>query len=606
MRLHTIDITNVPPVHQFSVTDLADVIVVAGPNGVGKTRLVQAVVDAFRSPGSYPNIRLVVQATTPQERVEWGREQVDTVVPQEAQALAGTIQRNRKRTHWESSVFQFESDRANPQYHAYQFSWDASDPWEELIGWDWGLNSMRNRYQDTISSLFRKVHSQRDAVARRGLELIRSGGGHLSPDEFPDPIAPFKRAFRQLLAPKELLDPEPRDQTIYFQFEGSRFPLNALSSGEREVVNIAFDFLLRDPSDSIIVFDEPELHLHPELSYKLLHTLRSAGVRNQFVFITHSPDIITASLEHSVVFVSPPKGGQNQAVVVREDDATNEALHLIGQSIGIVSLGKRIVLIEGARTSLDKQTYGAILKDRYPNLVLVPSGGKGLIQSFHAVVSNVLSQALWGVDFFMLCDRDSLPIGGSAADYEARAGGRLRMLDRYHLENYFLEEEVLAQVFKDLEPAGSWLRDPLAIRARLEQIATTMVPYAVALTVSSHFRERYGNVDLIVKGCHGKNADELSSMILQRAHDEASRFGSTLLEPEVEGAVRATFTDLQASVSDGTWKARIPGKVILEQFAGVANLQSNRLKLRYLAEAERHATHPFQHVIDIFADFSQM
>lgn len=38
--------------------------------------------------------------------------------------------------------------------------------------------------------------------------------------------------------------------------------------------------------------------------------------------------------------------------------AANRALRLLGQSIGIVALGKRIVLIEGADSSLDKQTYG--------------------------------------------------------------------------------------------------------------------------------------------------------------------------------------------------------------------------------------------------------
>lgn len=43
-------------------------------------------------------------------------------------------------------------------------------------------------------------------------------------------------------------------------------------------MNVVFDFLLRNPSDCIVLFDEPELHLHPELSYKLLQTLRTAGV----------------------------------------------------------------------------------------------------------------------------------------------------------------------------------------------------------------------------------------------------------------------------------------------------------------------------------------
>lgn len=605
MRLHAVDMTNTPPVKRFSVDNFADVIVLAGPNGVGKTRLVQAIISAFRSPGGYPNIRLVVQATSEAERREWARPELDTAKPDEAQLLARTIQRSHRRTHWESSVFQIESDRGNLQYHPFAFSWDAIDPWDEMVGWDHSLSGLRNRYQDTLNALFRKVHALDSAIARRGRELIRAGGGSIDPSDFPDPIAPFKEAFRQLLAPKELMDPDPRDQNLYFEYQGSRFPLTALSSGEREVVNIAFDFLMRDPSDSLVVFDEPELHLHPELSYRLLHTLRNSGVRNQFIFVTHSPDIITASLEHSVVFVSPPRPDDgNQAVLVREDDETNEALKLIGQSIGIVSLGKRIVLIEGSHTSLDKQSYGAILKNRFPSLVLVPSGGRGLIHSFNAVVEGVLSKALWGVDFFMLCDRDALPISAAATNIESKAGNRLRVLKRYHLENYFLDETVLARLFADWVAEGSWLRDGSALGAKLANIAESMIPYATALTIAARYREEFGNLDLRVKKCEGKSADELAGLVLARATTETTRFESSIEAHELERNVHETYRVLSESITDGSWKSVIPGRPVFEQFASAAGIQSGRLKIRYLAEAEKSSTHPFQEVLDIFTAFA--
>jgi hypothetical protein len=209
------------------------------------------------------------------------------------------------------------------------------------------------------------------------------------------------------LAPKVFLDPDPKNQQLSYSIDGTTFPISSLSSGEREVVNIVFDFLLRSPSDCIVVFDEPEIHLHPELSYKLLQTLRILGKNNQFIFCTHSAEIITASLDNTVVFVSPPRpDGSNQGIKVSEDDDTNQALKLLGQSIGIVALGKKLVLIEGAHSSLDKQTYGAILRDRFPSLVLVPAGGRSVVTSFSVLQREVLDKTVWGVEFFMLCDRD--------------------------------------------------------------------------------------------------------------------------------------------------------------------------------------------------------
>src|SRR5207244_9851363 len=103
---------------------------------------------------------------------------------------------------------------------------------------------------------------------------------------FTDPMLPFKKVFSQLLAPKELVDPSARRQTLEFSLDGQVFDITALSSGEREVVNVAFDFLLREPSDCIVFFDEPELHLHPELSHKLIQVLQSIGARNQFILST--------------------------------------------------------------------------------------------------------------------------------------------------------------------------------------------------------------------------------------------------------------------------------------------------------------------------------
>jgi energy-coupling factor transporter ATP-binding protein EcfA2 len=602
-----LDIRDALPVRKFAIDGLADVIVLAGPNGVGKTRLVQTILNAFRTPSKSARITLAVQATCEQEQTEWGVKQLDTSDPKNAALLARTIQRNQRRTHWQSSVFQFESDRTNPTYQHFGFSWDAMDPWDEVVDWDSALSGLRNRYQDTIASIFRKVHSQNDAIAKRGRELIKNGGGHIDPSDFPDPLKRFKEAFGELLAPKKLLDPDPRDQSLYFEYEGQRFPVSVLSSGEREVVNIVFDFLLHDPSDSIVVFDEPELHLHPELSYKLLHALRNAGARNQFIFVTHSPDIITASLEHSVVFVAPAKpDGSNQAVPVKEDDATNEALRLIGQSVGIVSLGKRIVLIEGGQTSLDKQTYGAILKNRFPGLVLVPSGGKGLIQSFHSIADDVLSRALWGVEFFMLCDRDALPASSEATAVEAKGAGRLRVLKRYHLENYFLEERVLARLFEGWENDHSWLHDEGKVLHRLQEIARSMVPYGTALIVAAKQRERFGNLDLMVKSCHGKSVDELATLVLDRNNVESGRFAKASDANELETLVRETHTSLSASVEDGSWKVVLPGKPILEQFARAAGVTSGRLKTRYLAEVEKVSPYVFDDVVEIFAGFAAM
>lgn len=604
MRLRSIEVKNHPPVLNFVVDQLSDVIVLAGPNGVGKTRLIDALNQKFQNPTSFGNVTLQVEATCETEQRAWGKPILRTTDPEDSQRLLVTLQKARRRTSWQSSVLQFESDRSIQQITPFTFSWDINDPWTEDIGWNLGFTRLRDRFQDTQHSLFRKVQSQEKEIAKKAKEL-RRGGSETMPLDFPDPLQPFKNAFRQLLAPKTLLDPDPRDQQLYYEYLGQRFPISSLSSGEREVINIVFDFILRNPSDCVVIFDEPELHLHPELSYKLIQTLRSAGSNNQFLLCTHSPDIITSSLDHSVVFLSPARGtDHNQAIRVHEDDETNQALRLLGHSIGIVSLGKQIVLVEGNQASLDKQVYGPILRDHFPSLVLVPTGGKDIIRSFAIVVDHVLDRTIWGVDFFMLCDRDA------AADTEVSAvensaQGRLRFLPRYHLENYFLDAEVLASCFTLLEPEGSWLRDKNAIEDRLKKLAEAGLSYAAALIVSNAVRRECGNVSVMPGGCTNLSADELVSLLTRSSAAEQTRVQGALNPNAIEELTRQTVAGLQASLADGSWKALFPGRPIFNQFAAAAKLEPGRLRLAYLNAAAKDGYRTFSDIIGIFAGFTE-
>lgn len=624
LRIKAISAKNIEPIKSFQVSDLSDVVVIAGPNGVGKSRLLNWLLNFFQNLPSDPDNWAQIEATSETEIAAWGKASLDTRTPGDNEKLLITMRKGRVRSAYQSSLLNFESDRSITQVQPFNFSWDYSDPYLEQIGWNFGFSSLTGRFQDTVHSIFRKVRSRREAISLRVDELATERKRAIQPSssqddshlisfdlkDFPDPIEVFKDAFSQLLAPKKLLDPDPKRQQLFFTDGRAEYPLVNLSSGEREVVNVVFDFLLRNPSDCVVIFDEPELHLHPELSYRLLQTLKTAGTRNQFVFCTHSAEIISASLDNSVLFVTPSKGdGSNQAVAVREDDATHRALKLIGQSIGVVSLGKRIVLVEGNHGSLDKETYGAILRGQFPSLVLVPSGGKELIQSFSVLIERVLDQSVWGVDFFMLCDRDAVPATRNAQELESAAKQRLRVLKRYHLENYFLDEQIIAKIFEPFEKEDSWLRDPIRISNTLKTIARDHLSYAAALIVSAEFRERVGNLDIMPSGCHKKTADELCALIGTAAQTEGTRIGAAINLAEIKTFTQKTMNDLESSLASGEgWKASIPGRTILSVFCSnrFANMDFGRFKTAYIKIAGSHPSKPFSEIEEIFASFASL
>lgn len=609
MLLKRIVVRNSPPVRLFEATDLSNVVVLAGPNGVGKTRLLRRMIDQLRSGAVTEEFGGRIEATCSDEVKLWGKADLNLSEAADVQLLVKTLQLNRRRRNLHSSLVNIESDRTIQNLQPLVYSFDMPDPEEEDTPWDLSMGFMRDRYQDTVHSMFRMIESQKSSIVGRAIELQRQG--HKSMQlKFLDPMQPFKEIFSLLLAPKELVDPSAREQRLFYEIDGQKFEFTSLSSGEREVVNIAFDFLLRNPRDCIVFFDEPELHLHPELSYRLIQTLQHIGENNQFILSTHSPDVITASLDRSVIFLSPPAANPdeefNQAIQVGEADATNQALRLLGQSVGIISLGKRIVLIEGEESSLDKHTYGSIIRNRWPGLVLVPSGGKHVIESFSVVYDRVLSKTLWGVDFFMLCDRDSAPQPTEAA--AAQTTGRLRVLSKYHLENYFLDENVWAEAFAPMEPEDSWLRSPAKIRARLRADARDLVCYATALAATTHVRQLAGNVNIMPKDCHGKNSDEIAMLLENTASAETTRLGETLDVAKVRQFAAEYHERLVASLDadDDTWKDLTPGKPLLSRFAHAAGMQTARAKTAYVNTAERSASNPFSEILQIFQGFADL
>ena len=499
-------------------------------------------------------------------------------------------------------MLNFESDRTVRQIEPLAWAWNFADPDEENVDPTMLFSGLQTRFQDTQHAIFKKIQTQKSQIAGQAIALRRQGKAEMKLN-FGDPLDPFRDAFERLLGPKKLVEADLRRQILTFSDGNTLLDIRALSSGEREVVNIAFDVILRNPSDCVIFFDEPELHLHPELSYRLITTLRSIGERNQFIFCTHSPDIISSSLDDTVIFLTPANGDNNQAVQVRPDDKNREALSRLGHSVGIVSLGKKIVLIEGKDASTDKKVYDGIVKSQFPSLVLLPSEGKENIMSFDAIMDRILSRSIWGVKFFMLVDRDAV-IRGAIPNSQMTAGGPLRCLPKYHLENYFLDEEVLAMALRTM--GHEEFSDPEKINTLLKEIATKYIPYAAALSASAKFRHKIGNVDIMLKGCDGKTIDDLTDMAKRKITQEMERIQHGLADEQVILFLRQRHESLTEMLEGNEWKNEIPGKHVLNTFCSKVSVKPGQMRNVYVREALKSEKNPFAEIIQIFRDFSEM
>lgn len=129
--------------------------------------------------------------------------------------------------------------------------------------------------------------------------LIGWWGYHTSTDKsygkdyVPDLQARFQRIFpeRRFIgtAPKQSNSSKGVSDFYFLIQSGNRvYDLAEMSSGEQSIFPLLYEFVRLDISQSIVLIDELELHLHPPEQHRLLKSLTTIGPDCQFIVTTHS------------------------------------------------------------------------------------------------------------------------------------------------------------------------------------------------------------------------------------------------------------------------------------------------------------------------------
>ncbi len=143
-------------------------------------------------------------------------------------------------------------------------------------------------------------------------------GALLRPDDSPEPWEEkVKNTFNRICAPKEyrgvLFDPVTRIGSPYFRDGNSDYPLHMASSGEQVIIEYIARLSYPSPMNhSLILIDEPELHLHPGWVRQLFRALPEIGEGNQYIMTTHSEELRRIAAEEGCLITLGPLGGEGE------------------------------------------------------------------------------------------------------------------------------------------------------------------------------------------------------------------------------------------------------------------------------------------------------
>ena len=155
MKIKAVSISNIPAIQQFEVSNLSDFVVVAGVNGAGKTKLVQAIIQSFMTGGNQQT-SLILECTSKEEKEHFGENQFNLPNSNYHSKFKAFLQKNNKRKNIRGSILNFESNRQFVQVKPLAFSFEFIDPDNEEVPWNPPSQNLSGRWQDTQHSILKK------------------------------------------------------------------------------------------------------------------------------------------------------------------------------------------------------------------------------------------------------------------------------------------------------------------------------------------------------------------------------------------------------------------------------------------------------------------
>jgi AAA domain, putative AbiEii toxin, Type IV TA system/Protein of unknown function (DUF4435) len=186
------------------------------------------------------------------------------------------------------------------------------------------------------------------------------------------------------------------------------YPARAMSDGERVIFYLSGQCLCA-PVDSIIVVDEPEIHLHKAIQNTLWNAIEKARPDCTFIYLTHDLAFAADRTGATKVCLTDHLEGKFSWFTVPSSQDIPEDVYL-----EVLGSRKPVLFVEGAYGSHDLDIY----QMTYPQFTVKPVGGCSAVVSATKVFRSLRS--MHHIECFGLVDRDYLEDGQLEA-YE-RAG----------------------------------------------------------------------------------------------------------------------------------------------------------------------------------------
>jgi energy-coupling factor transporter ATP-binding protein EcfA2 len=283
---------------------------------------------------------------------------------------------------------------------------------------------MQQDYGKVLSTLFARSADRDKKYTKEARETGQYSG-------VPDaPIDVLIKLWNEIL-PHRTISLEDGKVNVKHVSLGVEYHGKEMSDGERVALYLMGQCLCA-PAGSILVIDEPEIHLHSSIMQSLWDKLEEAQKDCLFVYITHDLNFASTRVSTTSIWVKEYDGTTKWSwEVVPEIDEFPESLLL-----ELLGNRRTVVFVEGEKGGKDHAIYQSI----YRNYHVVPrSGCQRVIESARALKLN---KSFHHLSVFGLIDRDYR----TDTEIQSLADSGVHCIDVAEIENILLNEETLRLV----------------------------------------------------------------------------------------------------------------------------------------------------------------
>jgi len=228
---------------------------------------------------------------------------------------------------------------------------------------------------------------------------------------------------------------------IVFQSPAGPVRLSDMSSGQRDIV-FFLSFQMQHSLDDqrLLLVDEPELHLHPNLVRRKLRKMLDSAGTTQVWIATHSWEAVESVGDENTFVLSRQLDGLVHDAIRRTDVPF---LAAIADTIGMPAFSladRRFVFVEDSIPAGQYNRFDALFGERGVDKFISVGGQKNMELKLNEVGAEIASWSMSQMRIAGLLDRD-FKTETEVAELESKLP--VHVLRCHELENTFLQPELL-------------------------------------------------------------------------------------------------------------------------------------------------------------------